>query len=104
MRRSKHRKIYFNHQHAVALAILSLSLAAYWWLKIQGDVSLLRPEGLKQTINGYGTAGILVYISVIALAVIMSPIPGAPLTVLQEPAVWGAFWAGRYSVIGGLDF
>ena len=103
MRRSKHRKIHFNHQHAVALAILSLSLAAYWWLKTQGDVSLLRPEGLKQAINGYGIAGILVYISVIALAVIISPIPGAPLTVAAG-AVWGAFWAGRYSVIGGLDF
>lgn len=95
MRRFKHRKFHFN-QHTVALTILSSSLVAYWWLKTQGDVSLLQPEGLKQAINGYGIVGILVYISVIALAVIMSPIPGAPLTVAAG-AVWGAFWAGLYS-------
>jgi uncharacterized membrane protein YdjX (TVP38/TMEM64 family) len=55
---------------------------------------------LKQAIEGTGVWGILAYMGVIALSVVISPIPGAPLT-MAAGAVWGAIPAGIYSVIGG---
>lgn len=59
-------------------------------------------EGLQQAVANAGVWGILVYIAVISLSVVMSPIPGAPLTIAVG-AVWGAVPAGIYSVIGGFS-
>ena len=66
----------------------------------QADTNPLTPEGLRQLIDGTGVWGILAYIAIIALAVVISPIPGAPLTVAAG-AVWGAIPAAIYSVAGG---
>lgn len=77
-----------------------LSLLVYVWIATQVEVNLLTPEGLQQVITDAGIWGVLAYIAVIALAVVMSPIPGAPLTIAAG-AVWGAVPAGIYSVIGG---
>lgn len=100
MKRPKKHQILFNRHNGIALAVLILSLVVYWWLANKSDVNLLQPQNLQQAINGLGFLGILVYISIIALAVVISPIPGAPLTVAAG-AIWGAVWAGIYSVIGG---
>lgn len=100
MKRPKKHQILFNRQNGMALTVLILSLAVYWWLANKSDVNLLQPEDLKQAINELGFQGILVYISLIALAVVISPIPGAPLTVVAG-TIWGTIWAGIYSVIGG---
>lgn len=91
-----------NRQNLTALAILLLSLLVYAWVSTGVDANLLTPEGLRQAVTNTGTLGILVYIAVIALAVVMSPIPGAPLTIAAG-ALWGAIPAGIYSVIGGFS-
>lgn len=100
MKRPKKQQILCNRQNTIALTVLILSLLVYWWLRTKSEVNLLHPEELRETIQGLGSLGIIVYISLIALAVVMSPIPGAPLTVAAG-AVWGTFLAGIYSVIGG---
>ncbi len=89
-----------NRQNAISLAVLLLSLFIYGLVSTQSEANLLTPQGLKQAIHGTGAWGILAYIGVIALAVVISPIPGAPLTMVAG-AVWGAIPAGVYSVIGG---
>lgn len=100
MKRPKKHQNLCNRQNIIALTVLILSLLVYWWLRTKSEVNLLHPEELRETIQGLGSLGIIVYISLIALAVVMSPIPGAPLTVAAG-AVWGTFLAGIYSVIGG---
>lgn len=100
MKKPKKQQILFNRQNVIALAVFILSLLVYWWLREQSEVNLLHPEGLREAIKELGTLGIVVYISLIALAVVMSPIPGAPLTVAAG-SVWGTLLAGIYSVIGG---
>lgn len=101
----KHRlkqrlRFLWRKQNAIALAVLLLSLLVYQVISAQTDANLLTPQGLKQAITDTGVWGILVYIGAIALAVVISPIPGAPLTVAAG-AVWGAIPAGIYSVTGG---
>jgi uncharacterized membrane protein YdjX (TVP38/TMEM64 family) len=100
MKRPKKQQILCNRQNIIALTVLILSLLVYWWLRTKSEIDLLHPEELRETIQDLGWLGIIVYISLIALAVVMSPIPGAPLTVAAG-AVWGTFLAGIYSVIGG---
>lgn len=94
------RKILTNKQNLVAIGVLLLSSLVYVWVSTQVDTNLLTPEGLQKSVTDTGLWGVLVYIAVIALAVVMSPIPGAPLTIAAG-AVWGAIPAGIYSVIGG---
>jgi len=84
----------------VALGILLLSLLAYRWVSTQPGINLLTKQGLQQFISNTSLGGILVYMGVIALSVVISPIPGVPLT-MAAGAVWGTLPAAIYSVIGG---
>lgn len=93
-------RLLFRSPNMMAFAVLLLSLLVYVWLSTQADANLLTPQGLKQAVANAGIWGIGAYIAVIALAVVISPIPGAPLTVAAG-AVWGTIPAGVYSVIGG---
>lgn len=96
----KHWRALAKRQNVIALAVLLLSLLIYGLVSSQAEANLLTPQGLKQAIESTGVWGILAYMGVIALAVVISPIPGAPLT-MAAGAVWGAIPAGIYSVIGG---
>jgi len=99
-KRRQRLRLLFSRQNLIAVGVLLLSLLVYVWIATQVEVNLLTPEGLQQVITDAGIWGVLAYIAVIALAVVMSPIPGAPLTIAAG-AVWGAVPAGIYSVIGG---
>jgi len=74
-------------------------LLVCWWLQ-HPDIDLFTPTGFKQAVNNLGLLGPLVYISVLVLSVVISPIPGASLAVVAG-AMWGPILAGIYSVIGG---
>jgi uncharacterized membrane protein YdjX (TVP38/TMEM64 family) len=89
-----------RRQNLVASGVLGLSLLVYLWASHRADVNPLTPQGLKQLIDRSGVWGILAYVAIIALTVVVSPIPGAPLT-MAAGAVWGAIPAALYSVIGG---
>lgn len=63
-------------------------------------VNLFTPDGFEQSVKRLGSWGPLIYIGLIALSVVISPIPSAPLAMIAG-ALWGAVVAGIYSVIGG---
>ena len=91
---------FWNYPNAVALIILFLCLLICVWLSIHPDLSLFAPESLLQKIKRLGVLGPIAYIGVLALSVIISPVPGAPIAVLAG-TIWGSLLAGVYSVIGG---
>ena len=80
-------------------ALLLLTLLALWGLgsRLGYDVSA---AGFKTRVASLGPWGPAVYILVVAVAVVISQIPGVPLA-LAAGALWGPFAAGVYSVVGG---
>ncbi len=101
-RKRQRLRLLLNQRNLIALGVLLLSLLVYDWVSTQVDANLLTPDGLQKAVSNVGVWGILVYIAVIALSMVISPIPGAPLAVAAG-AVWGAIPAGIYSVIGGFS-
>ncbi len=93
-------RLLFNRTNIIAVIILLLSLLVYWQLSHNAEINPLTPDGLTKIIEESGITAVLVYIGVIALAVVLSPIPGSTLTVAAG-AIWGAIPAAIYSVIGG---
>ena len=63
---------------------------------------LVSPESLSSTVTQAGSWGPLIYIAVIALSVVISQIPGAPLAVVAG-ALWSPLLAGVYTTIGGFS-
>lgn len=86
--------------NALALAILGICLLICGWLTLESTPNLLDPLVLERILQRLGIVGPLVYIGVLVLSVVISPIPGAPLAVVAG-VVWGMPLAGIYSVIGG---
>jgi uncharacterized membrane protein YdjX (TVP38/TMEM64 family) len=104
MQRSKRRQILFNRHNGIALGIFLLCLFICLWLTQPGFnhfmVNLFTPDGFEQVVRRLGRWGVLIYIGLIALSVVVSPIPSAPLAMIAG-ALWGTVLAGVYSVIGG---
>ncbi|NEP17647.1 MAG: TVP38/TMEM64 family protein [Leptolyngbya sp. SIO4C1] len=80
-----------------------------WALPIAGAIGLgvwlqnlgwLSPAGLRDAMQQAGEWGPPIYIVIIALSVVVSQIPGAPLAVVAG-AIWDPLLAGIYTVIGG---
>ncbi|GAB4179633.1 MAG: hypothetical protein Fur006_13100 [Coleofasciculaceae cyanobacterium] len=99
-RKQRKKQQFFNRQNAIALSILLLCLLICGWLWVRPDLDLFSAEGLEQAIQNWGWLGILVYIGILIVSVVISPIPSAPLAVAAG-MVWGSIWAGIYSIIGG---
>jgi uncharacterized membrane protein YdjX (TVP38/TMEM64 family) len=87
-------RVLFNHINGIALAVFLLCLLVCWWLQ-HPEINLFTPVGFKLAINSLGLAEPLVYMGVLALSVVISPIPSAPLAVLAG-AIWGLILAGIY--------
>jgi len=56
---------------------------------------------VKEKISSYGMVAPVIYIIIMAIAIIISPIPSLPLDVVAG-IIWGPLLATVYSVIGGL--
>ncbi len=93
-------KKFWKWPNIVALAILGTCLLVCGWLVLESTPNLLTPSALERNLQQLGIVGPLVYIAVLVLSVVISPIPGAPLAVVGG-IVWGMPLAGIYSVIGG---
>lgn len=89
-----------NRAHAAALAIAVATALLCGWLLHGSTPDLLDPDGLKLVLQRLGGWGPLLYVAILAVSVVVSPVPGAPLAVVAG-MVWGMPWAGVYSVIGG---
>ena len=99
MKRPKKQQILFNRQNGIALGIFWLCWSICWWL-LRPEINLFTPEGFRQGVNHLGWLGPFVYMGLLVLSVVISPIPGAPLAVVAG-AMWGTKLATIYSVIGG---
>ena len=69
---------------------------------LQALLQNINPETLSATIAHAGVWGPLMYMLVIALSVVVSSIPGAPLAVVAG-TIWSPLLAGVYTVAGGFS-
>lgn len=87
--------------HMVAgLAIIGMFLVAALVLWHTGMLNrLLDGETLEQAVMQLGALGPLLIIGLLTIAIVMSPIPSAPIA-LASGAAYGHFWGALYVVIG----
>ncbi|MBF2035921.1 MAG: TVP38/TMEM64 family protein [Leptolyngbyaceae cyanobacterium T60_A2020_046] len=85
--------------HRLIVAVVITALALLVWLLLKDQTALFTPAELRQTVEHLGHWGPTLYMGILALSVIISPIPGAPLVVMGG-VVWGPV-AGAYSIVGG---
>jgi uncharacterized membrane protein YdjX (TVP38/TMEM64 family) len=95
MSRLKMRAL-FTVQNAIALLLLGVCVIAGWQFL---SVNALNPAQVLRSIQDLGVAGKLIYAGILVLAVVVSPIPGTPLTVAAG-AVWSPLTAGIYGTLG----
>lgn len=81
--------------------VLVLALvAAYWVLQESGAMAiLLDGHALRQFVMGLGLAGPLAIVALMMLAILVSPIPSAPVA-LAAGALYGHTWGTGYIALG----
>lgn len=89
----------FLQPHSIALILLGLCLFAGWKLLNQVGSDSTGSFDLIQSIHQLGWFGKLIYVFLLALAIVISPIPGTPLTIAAG-LVWEPWVAGIYGVFG----
>ena len=83
-----------------AVAVVLAMAAAYWLLHETGAMATIRDgHALRQFILGLGVAGPLALIGLMTLAILVSPIPSAPIA-LAAGAAYGHSWGTAYIVLG----
>jgi uncharacterized membrane protein YdjX (TVP38/TMEM64 family) len=96
MRRLEKLRVLLTVQNAIALSLLVVCLI----LGIRFlSVNTLDPSQLLRSIHDLGFIGKLIYAGILVLAVVISPIPGTPLTIAAG-AVWSPWTAGIYGTLG----
>lgn len=81
-------------------AVLIAIVAAYLWLWQSGMLEMLRDEpALMEAIRGLGIWGPLAIIALIATAIVVSPVPSAPVAIAAG-MIYGAAWGAVIVVIG----
>lgn len=83
-----------------ATALLMAFFLGYWTLQETGALAvLLDGQALRQYIMGLGMLGPLAVVGLIALAVLVSPLPSAPVA-LAAGALYGHTWGTLYVLLG----
>ena len=84
----------------LAAAIVLALAIAYWLLHETGALAiLLDGHALRQFIMGLGMAGPLAVVALMTLAILVSPIPSAPIA-LAAGALYGHTWGTTYIALG----
>lgn len=83
----------------VSAVLLLLILAALGWLRTVTDVDPFTAEGMSRLLDDLGWRGPLLYVLAVAIAVVVSQVPGVPL-VVAAGAAFGIFPGLVYSVLG----
>jgi uncharacterized membrane protein YdjX (TVP38/TMEM64 family) len=79
------------------LLVLILFLSQFFW-----DItSFFSPENLQVWLSKAGSLAPLIFMLVMALAIVISPIPSLPLDIAAG-AFFGPFWGTIYSSVGAL--
>lgn len=83
-----------------AVAAILAMAALYWWLDRTGTMAaILDGDALSRRIAGLGVAGPLAVIGLMTLAILVSPIPSAPIA-LAAGAAYGHTWGTVYILLG----
>lgn len=83
-----------------AIALVLALVAAYWLLHHTGVLAtILDGRALRRTIMDLGMMGPLAVIGLMILAILVSPIPSAPIA-LAAGALYGHTWGTLYILIG----
>ena len=85
---------------AAGLAVVAALAGLYWSLEHTGLLATLTDgRELRQTIVGLGAAGPLAVVGFMTLAILVSPIPSAPIA-LAAGAAYGHTWGTLYVLAG----
>ena len=85
---------------AAGLAAVAALAGLYWLLEHNGLLATLTDgRELRQTIVGLGAAGPLAVVGFMTLAILVSPIPSAPIA-LAAGAAYGHTWGTLYVLAG----
>lgn len=85
---------------AVAIVLVLALLAAYWLLHETGALAvILDGQALRRYIMELGMAGPLAVTGLMMLAILVSPIPSAPIA-LAAGALYGHTWGTAYILLG----
>ena len=85
---------------AAGLAAVAALAGLYWLLEHSGLLATLTDgRELRQTIVGLGAAGPLAVVGFMTLAILVSPIPSAPIA-LAAGAAYGHTWGTLYVLAG----
>jgi uncharacterized membrane protein YdjX (TVP38/TMEM64 family) len=79
--KKSHFQSWENSKNFLTLVILIIAIGSYLWIAFSAEINLLTPAGLKAVIQDQGAFSAFVYMGILALSVIVSPIPGAPLVI-----------------------
>lgn len=84
---------------AAAALVLAMT-GAYWLLHDTGAIAiLLDGNALRQYVMGLGMVGPLAIVALMILAILVSPIPSAPIA-LAAGALYGHAWGTGYIALG----
>ncbi|MDH5548036.1 MAG: TVP38/TMEM64 family protein [Gammaproteobacteria bacterium] len=87
-------------RHYTIVSIILLGLVLYYYLERHSYWDFLSSvEGLSDYVRSLDTAGPFVIIGLMALAIVMSPLPSAPIA-LASGAIYGHTWGSIYILIG----
>lgn len=82
------------------IALLFLLAATYWLLQATGTLAMiLDGAALRERINQWGAWGPLLVIGLMLLAILVSPIPSAPIA-MAAGAAFGQVWGTVYVLMG----
>jgi uncharacterized membrane protein YdjX (TVP38/TMEM64 family) len=84
----------------LAVAVVALLAGATWWLRASGlAAALAEPDVLGQRIAALGAWGPLMLIALMTVAIVLSPIPSAPIA-LAAGFAYGHGWGTLYVIAG----
>ena len=85
--------------HRIALIVFAGCVIVAGWLVTQSGIQWSAPHQWVQQLNELGWLGVGFFISFLAIAIVVGPIPSTPFTIAAG-TVWGPNQAGLYGVIG----
>ncbi len=84
----------------IGIAILAASVSVYFLWK-EHVFDHFTPDRIESFLARFGHFAPLVYIVLLAVAIVVSQIPNVPLAIAAG-MMFGTFWGGLYSLVGGL--
>lgn len=81
---------------ALGIGLLAASIAAYWFFARD---NALTPDTIRAHIEAWGIWGPLAVVTLMLVAVVITPIPSAPIA-LAAGALYGHLWGALYVMIG----